>query len=75
MEHPIKMDDLGVPLFSETAIYVNANVQCDGWCSLVSLDGSDPSSFNASPDNVPQHPAKSDELREGTREFPTGSCK
>ena len=22
MENPIKMDDLGVPLFSETAIYV-----------------------------------------------------
>lgn len=35
----------------------------------------DPSSFNASPDNVPQQPAKSDELREGTRVFPTGSCK
>ena len=23
MENPIKMDDLGVPLFSETAIYIN----------------------------------------------------
>ena len=23
MEHPIKMDDLGVPLFSETAIYLS----------------------------------------------------
>ena len=23
MEHPIKMDDLGVPLFSETPIYLD----------------------------------------------------
>ena len=26
MENPIKMDDLGVPLFSETAIYVTATL-------------------------------------------------
>ena len=75
MEHPIKMDDLGVPLFSETAIYVNANVQCRVVFFGFTPMAPDPSSFNASPDNVPQQPAKNDELREGTREFPTGSCK
>jgi len=26
MEHPIKMDDLGVPLFSETSIIVNSEM-------------------------------------------------
>ena len=34
MEHPIKMDDLGVPLFLETPIYIlklTANAPENGW--------------------------------------------
>ena len=31
MENPLKMDDLGVPLFSETAIYVTNMVIAQGF--------------------------------------------
>ena len=39
MEHPMKMDDLGVPLFSETSMYINfeTTVICttsDSWLQL-----------------------------------------
>ena len=37
LEHSLKMDDLGVPLFSETAIYIYTNKNAygymyPGWC-------------------------------------------
>ena len=31
MENPIKMDDLGVPLFSETSIYVRTKCHLGEW--------------------------------------------
>ena len=34
MENPIKMDDLGVPLFSETAIYSDLQIVGDGGSPL-----------------------------------------
>ena len=38
MENPIKMDDLGVPLFSETSMYVwgAPHGNCHGFCSWMS---------------------------------------
>ena len=35
MENPIKMDDLGVPLFSETSIYINQYIiYIEVWCEF-----------------------------------------
>ena len=37
MENPIKMDDLGVPLFSETPIYFHAFAQVYRFCQLTCI--------------------------------------
>ena len=39
MENPVKMDDLGVPLFSETSIFnMFSNVHPENWGNMMQFD-------------------------------------